>query len=64
MGDITTLGRACRHYLAREALIGDGQCCKIGHPIRKIVTATIQRVEPVPEPEPPAAIPAPDPEAR
>ena len=39
MGDITTLGRACRHYLAREALIGDGQCCKIGHPIRKIVTA-------------------------
>lgn len=32
-------------------------------PIRKIVTATIQRVEPVPPPEPPAAIPAPDPEA-
>lgn len=33
------LGRACRHFLAREALIGDGQCCKIGHPIRKIVMA-------------------------
>lgn len=33
------LGRACRHFVAREALIGDGQCCKIGHPIRKIVMA-------------------------
>lgn len=35
----TTLGRACRHFLAREAIIGDGKCCKIGHPIRKIVIA-------------------------
>lgn len=34
-----TLGRACRHFLAREAMIGDGECCKIGHPIRKIVIA-------------------------
>lgn len=34
-----SLGRACRHFLAREAVVSDGQCCKIGHPIRKIVTA-------------------------
>lgn len=32
-------------------------------PIRRIVTATIQRVEPVPAPDPPAAAPPPDPEA-
>ncbi len=39
MSGAASLGRACRHFLAREALVGDGQCCKIGHPIRKIVTA-------------------------
>lgn len=33
------LGRACRHFVAREALIGDGQCCKIGHPIRETTAA-------------------------
>lgn len=39
MDDTQPLGRSCRHFLAREAVIGDGKCCKIGHPIRKIVIA-------------------------
>ena len=39
MTQIEQLGRACRHFLPREAILSDGQCCKIGHPIRKIVVA-------------------------
>ncbi|MFE3837318.1 hypothetical protein [Pseudogemmobacter sonorensis] len=34
----TKLGRACRHFDGRAALLSDGQCCKIGHNISKIVT--------------------------